>query len=59
MPVQNNQINGILPVLAKDKSPNIVFVVNNPLGYENWINSVGYNRILIGFPSVRGRGLGK
>ena len=54
VPVQNNQINGILPVLAKNKSPNIVFVVNNPLGYENWINSVGYNRILIGFPSAGG-----
>jgi 2-dehydropantoate 2-reductase len=52
--VQNNQINDILPVLAKNKSQNIVFVVNNPLGYENWINSVGYNRILIGFPSAGG-----
>ena len=54
VPVQNNQINGILQVLDKNKSPNIVFVVNNPLGYENWINSVGYNRILIGFPSAGG-----
>jgi len=52
--VQNNQINDILPFLAKNKSPNIVFVVNNPLGYENWINSVGYDRILIGFPSAGG-----
>jgi 2-dehydropantoate 2-reductase len=52
--VQNNQINGILPVLAKNKSPNIVFVVNNPLGYEHWINSIGYERIIIGFPSAGG-----
>jgi 2-dehydropantoate 2-reductase len=55
--VQNNQINDILPILAKNKSENIVFVVNNPLGYENWINSVGYNRILIGFPSAGGERL--
>jgi 2-dehydropantoate 2-reductase len=54
VPVQNNQIDGILPVLEKNKSQNIVFVVNNPLGYENWINSVGYDRILIGFPSAGG-----
>ena len=54
VPVQNNQINDILPALAKNQSQNIVFVVNNPLGYDNWINSVGYNRILIGFPSAGG-----
>jgi 2-dehydropantoate 2-reductase len=52
--VQNNQINDILPILAKNKSQNIVFMINNPLGYENWINIVGYNRILIGFPSAGG-----
>jgi len=52
--VQNNQIDTILPILAKNKSPNIVFVVNNPLGYENWIEMVGYNRIIIGFPSAGG-----
>jgi 2-dehydropantoate 2-reductase len=52
--VQNNQINDILPILAKNKSQNIVFVVNNPLGYENWINIIGYERILIGFPAAGG-----
>jgi 2-dehydropantoate 2-reductase len=52
--VQNTQIDAILPVLEKNKSQNIVFVVNNPLGYEKWVNSVGYNRIIIGFPSAGG-----
>jgi len=52
--VQNTQIDSILPVLAKNKSKNIVFVVNNPSGYEKYINSVGYERILIGFPSAGG-----
>jgi len=54
IPVQNNQIDNILPVLEKNKSNNIVFVVNNPLGYEKWIKSIGYNRIIIGFPSAGG-----
>ena len=52
--VQNNQINDILPILSKNKSSNIVFVVNTPLGYENWINIIGYERIIIGFPSAGG-----
>ena len=54
IPVQNNQIDNILPILEKNKSQNFVFMVNNPLGYEKWIKAVGYNRIIIGFPSVGG-----
>jgi 2-dehydropantoate 2-reductase len=52
--VQNTQIDEILPNLAQNNSQNIVFVVNNPLGYENWIKVVGYDRIIIGFPSAGG-----
>jgi 2-dehydropantoate 2-reductase len=52
--VQNTQIDEILPNLAKNNSENIVFVVNNPLGYENWIKMVGYDRIITGFPSAGG-----
>jgi 2-dehydropantoate 2-reductase len=52
--VQNTQIDDILPILEKNKSKNIVFVVNNPLGYEKWIDMVGYNKIIIGFPSAGG-----
>jgi 2-dehydropantoate 2-reductase len=52
--VQNTQIDGILPVLSANKSPNIVFVVNNPCGYQKWIEYIGYDRILIGFPSAGG-----
>ena len=54
VPVQNNQIDNILSFLAKNKSNNIVFVVNNPLGYDKWIKEIGYNRIIIGFPSAGG-----
>lgn len=52
--VQNTQIDSILPILSKNKSPNIVFVVNNPCGYQTYINSVGNNRVMIGFPCAGG-----
>jgi 2-dehydropantoate 2-reductase len=52
--VQNQQIDDILPVLSKNKSLNIVFVVNNPLGYDKWIEAVGRERVMIGFPSAGG-----
>jgi len=55
--VQYTQIDSILPVLAKNKSKNIVFVINNPSGYDKYINAVGYERILIGFPSAGGERL--
>jgi 2-dehydropantoate 2-reductase len=52
--VQNNQIDEILPVLSKNQSSNFVFVVNNPLGYSKYINAVGKERVMIGFPSAGG-----
>ena len=52
--VQNQQIDYILPILAKNQSQNIVFVVNNPLGYDKWVNIIGYERVMIGFPSAGG-----
>jgi len=52
--VQNNQVDNILPILAKNKSSNIVFVVNNPLGYSKYITAIGKERVMIGFPSAGG-----
>ncbi|MCD1656017.1 NAD-binding protein [Treponema zuelzerae] len=52
--VQNNQIDDILPILKKNKSNNFVFVVNTPLGYEKYINAVGKERVMLGFPSAGG-----
>lgn len=52
--VQNTQIDDILPILSKNKSLNIVFVVNNPCGYQKYIDSIGFRRIIIGFPSAGG-----
>lgn len=52
--VQNTQIDDILPILSKNKTSNIVFVVNNPCGYQKYIDAIGYNRVMIGFPSAGG-----
>lgn len=52
--VQNKQVDNILPILAKNKSSNIVFVVNNPLGYSKYITAIGKERVMIGFPSAGG-----
>jgi len=52
--VQNNQIDQILPILTKNISKNIVFVVNNPSGYSKFIEAVGKDRVMLGFPSAGG-----
>ncbi|MBB4826227.1 2-dehydropantoate 2-reductase [Sporosarcina luteola] len=52
--VQHTQLADILPILSKNSSPNIVFVVNNPTGYQSYIDAVGYDRVMLGFPSAGG-----
>lgn len=52
--MQNTQVDFILETLRKNKSKNIVFVVNTAVGYEKWIDTVGSERLLLGFPSAGG-----
>lgn len=52
--MQRNQVDEILPVLNANCSKNIVFVVNTASGYDKWVNSVGKDRLMIGFPSAGG-----
>ena len=52
--MQKTQVSSILDILTKNKSPNIVFVVNTALGYDEWAKSVGSKRLMIGFPSAGG-----
>jgi len=52
--MQRTQVNDILPILSKNCSNNIVFVVNTASGYEEWVTAVGKDRLLIGFPSAGG-----
>lgn len=52
--VQNTQIDDILPILGRNRSKAFVFVVNNPMGYRIWVEAVGSDRLMIGFPSAGG-----
>ena len=47
--VRKNQVADVLPMLkANHRSLAILFMVNNPSGYEEWMKAVGSNRLLIG-----------
>lgn len=52
--LQRTQIDAVLENLAQNCSPNIVFVVNTPAGYGEWLKAIGSDRLLIGFPSAGG-----
>jgi 2-dehydropantoate 2-reductase len=52
--VQKQQVADILPILGANCSRNIVFVVNTPSGYEEWVSAVGKERVMIGFPAAGG-----
>jgi 2-dehydropantoate 2-reductase len=47
--VRKNQVPDLLPVLADNCSPNIVFMVNNPSGPGEWIQALGKDRVMLGF----------
>ncbi len=40
------------------KTPNILFMVNNPSGYDDWISAVGPKRLVIGFAGAGGQKIG-
>ncbi len=52
--MQTTQVDSVLPILSKNCSKNIVFIVNKASGYEEWAAAVGKDRLLIGFPSAGG-----
>lgn len=52
--LQKTQVDAVLPFLKKNRSKNIVFIVNNALGYTEWARVLGPDRIMIGFPSAGG-----
>jgi len=53
--VRKNQVNELLPVLAQNRSPSIVFMVNTALGPEEWVAVLGRQRVLLGFAFAGGR----
>lgn len=53
--MKKNQVSSILPALSDNKKTStILFMVNDPSGYGEWVNAVGKNRIMIGFPGAGG-----
>ncbi len=53
--VRRNQISELLPVLAENKSPNVVFMGNNLAGPDAYTNALGKGRVMMGFVFAGGR----
>jgi len=53
--VRKNQVGSLLPVLVGNKSPNVVFMVNNPSGPGEYTRALGKERVLLGFVFGGGR----
>ncbi|MGA3328601.1 MAG: 2-dehydropantoate 2-reductase N-terminal domain-containing protein [Terriglobia bacterium] len=47
--VRKNQVADLLPVLAQNRSPNIVFMTNNLSGPEELTRILGKDRVMMGF----------
>jgi len=47
--VRKNQVPDLLPVLALNRSPNVVFMVNNPSGPDEFTGALGKERVMLGF----------
>jgi len=53
--VRKNQVADLLPVLAQNRSPNIVFMTNNLSGPEELARAVGKDRVMMGFVFAGGK----
>ncbi len=53
--VRKNQVWELVPSLAQNHSPCVVFMVNTALGPEEWIAALGANRVMLGFAFAGGR----
>jgi len=47
--IRKNQVPDLLPVLARNRSPNVVFMVNNPSGPDEFTEALGKERVMLGF----------
>jgi 2-dehydropantoate 2-reductase len=47
--IRKNQVPDLLPVLARNCSPNVVFMINNPSGPDIYTEALGVERVLLGF----------
>lgn len=53
--IRKNQVSELLPVLAQNRSQNIVFLGNNLAGADEYTNALGKDRIMLGFVFAGGR----
>lgn len=53
--VRKNQVAELLPALAGNASPNVVFMVNNPSGPRDYVRAIGKERVMLGFVFGAGR----
>ena len=53
--VRKSQVSALLPVLAQNVSPNIVFMVNNLSGPVEYMQALGKERVMLGFVFGGGR----
>lgn len=52
--MRKNQVHTILPVLAKNNTPTVMFMVNNAAGPEEYIQALGADRVLLSFSATGG-----
>ena len=53
--VRRSQVAGLLPTLAQNVSPNVVCMVNNLAGPDEYVAALGKERVLLGFGFGAGR----
>ena len=47
--VRKSQVTDLLPVLAQNRSANVVFMSNNPSGPDEYTRAIGKERVMMGF----------
>lgn len=52
--MRKNQVAEILPPLAANSTPNVLFLVNNAAGPDEYIAALGRERVVLGFPGAGG-----
>lgn len=53
--LRKEQVRDSLPQLKNIRSSNFVFMVNNPSGYDEWIDALGSDRVIPAFPGAGGK----
>jgi len=53
--IRKDQVNESLSEIAQINSNNIVFMINNPSGYSEWVNAIGFEKVIPAFPGAGGK----